>query len=377
MFKSLCFALALVLPCAAPAAADDLAANAALKYWQAFATLPKTDEKTTPEWLSMPLDAKAKGRVADAGYSLEQMHYAAALPRCVWAVNMEEDGIGTRLPHCQAARTLAGLACLRARLRFAEGDKDGAVDDAADAITLGRHISTDGTIIAVLVGVAIDAQATDALAAHLPDLDKAALKKLAARLEALPPGGTMAEAMRSAELHGGLDWFVRQVKAAKDEAQLAQLLEGMSKTEGSPSPDDGRKMVEAWGGKEGILKYAEQARPLYEEAAAKMGLPPEEFDKAWGAKEKEMAAANPVFKLLFPAAGNVRRAEARYQARQALRKAALAILSDGPDAAKAQRDPFGDGPFEYEPFEGGFVLRSKLKAQDKPVSLTVGRRPEK
>ena len=50
------------------------------------------------------------------------------------------------------------------------------------------------------------------------------------------------------------------------------------------------------------------------------------------------------------------------------------ILIDGPDAAKAQRDPFGDGPPEYEPFDGGFVLRSKLKMQDKQESLTVGRR---
>ena len=63
--------------------------------------------------------------------------------------------------------------------------------------------------------------------------------------------------------------------------------------------------------------------------------------------------------------------------RQALCKAAFAILIDGPDAAKAQRDPFGDGPFEYEAFDGGFVLRSKFKVQDKPVSLTVGRRKEK
>ena len=73
----------------------------------------------------------------------------------------------------------------------------------------------------------------------------------------------------------------------------------------------------------------------------------------------------------------VRQAEDRLFVRRALRKAALAILIDGPDAAKIQRDPFGDGPFEYIPFNGGFELRSKFKAQDKPVSLTVGRRKEK
>ncbi len=116
---------------------------------------------------------------------------------------------------------------------------------------------------------------------------------------------------------------------------------------------------------------------MYQLAAEKMALTPDEFDKVWGPKELEVAKDNPVFKLLFPAVAHVRRAEARYQVRQALRKAALAILIDGPDAAKAQRDPFGDGPFEYVPFDGGFELRSKFKAQDKQVSLTVGRRKDK
>ena len=49
MAKASSFLLVLALLGAAPAADDksdaDLAANAALKYWQAFATLPKLDEK--------------------------------------------------------------------------------------------------------------------------------------------------------------------------------------------------------------------------------------------------------------------------------------------------------------------------------------------
>ena len=98
--------------------------------------------------------------------------------------------------------------------------------------------------------------------------------------------------------------------------------------------------------------------------------------KAGGRLVKAEAKDNPIFKLFFPAVSKVRRAEARLQARQALRKAALAILIDGADAAKTQRDPFGDGPFEYIPFDGGFELRSKFKAQDKQASLTVGRRKE-
>ena len=381
MAKASPLILALGLLCAAPAAAADadLAANAALKYWQAFATLPKIDDKERPDYLTMPLDDKAKALVASADYSLEQMHYGAALPHCVWAPSMEEDGIRTRLPYLPAARNLAGLAVLRIRLRFEEGKMADAVDDAVDALTLGRHASTDGTLISVLVGIAIDQMATNALAEHLPDLDKAALKKLALRLEVLPPAGTAALAMLTAEEHGGLDWFIRQVKQAKDKDQLLDLLaEVCDGPSAAAKREAGKTLLEACGGTaEGVLKYAEQARPLYEVVAKKMDLPPDQFDEEVGAMVKGQAKDNPVFKLLFPAVSNVRRAEARLQARQALRKAALAILIDGPDAAKAQRDPFGDGPFEYTPFDGGFELKSKFKAQDKQVSLTVGRRKEK
>ncbi len=243
-----------------------------------------------------------------------------------------------------------------------------------DALTVGRHASRDGTLVALLVNVAIDQMVTDALAADLPKLDAEALKKLAARLDALPPPTTVADCMRIGEERAGLDWFIRQVREAKDKDQPTDLLMEIA---GSGTPEDAAKFLEANGGKEGILKLAEQARPFYETAAHLMDLPPDEFDKQWEPKEKEEAKNNPVFKLLFPAVTKVRRAEARYQVRQALRKAAFAILIDGPAAAKDQRDPFGDGPFEYETFEGGFVLRSKFKAQDKPVSLTVGRRKEK
>ena len=236
----------------------------------------------------------------------------------------------------------------------------------SDAPSL-RHASRDGTLIAVLVGVAIEQGVTDTLAADLPKLDAAALKKLAARLEALPPDYTAADAIRIGEERAGLDWFIRQVKGTTDKDKLVNLLEEMTFSEGVGSKAKAKAFLEECGGTaEGVVKYAEQSR----------SLPPGQFEKAWEALDKK-AAGNPVSHLLFPAVNHVRQAEDRLLTRRALRKAALAILIDGPDTAKSQRDPFGDGPFEYIPFEGGFELRSKFKAQDKQVSLTVGRRKEK
>jgi hypothetical protein len=386
MGKVVCIALGLGLLFTAPAPAGekpapndaDLAANAALKYWQAFSTMPKLDEKFQPgDVETMPLDAKTKRLIGSADYSLEQMHYGAALPRCVWAISLEEDGIRTLLPECQAARNLTALARLRIRLRFEEGKTVEAVDDAVDALTLGRHVSRDGTLIAVLVGIAIEQGVTDTLAADLPKLDAAALKKLAARLEALPPDYTAADAIRIGEERAGLDWFIRQVKATTDKDKLINLLDEMTFSEGVGSKAKAKAFLEECGGTaEGVVKYAEQSRSLYAAAAQALTLPPGQFEKAWVALDKK-SADNPVSKLLFPAVNHVRQSEDRLRTRRALRKAALAILVDGPDAAKPQRDPFGDGPFEYMPFDGGFELRSKFKAQDKQVSLTVGRRKEK
>ena len=92
-------------------------------------------------------------------------------------------------------------------------------------LTLGRHISRDGTLIAVLVGIAIDQGVSNTLAADLPKLDAAALKKLAARLESLPPNETAAQAMRIGEERAGLNWLIRQVKQTKDKDQLLTFLQ--------------------------------------------------------------------------------------------------------------------------------------------------------
>src|SRR5262249_23245203 len=117
----------LILP-SGHASADvstDLGANAALKYWQAFATLPKfTDAEQSrlmAEDLTMPVDAQARESVGKAEYALRMMHHGARLPRCDWGIGWEEDGVEVLLPQMTAARVLSSLACLRARIRFADG----------------------------------------------------------------------------------------------------------------------------------------------------------------------------------------------------------------------------------------------------------------
>src|SRR3954451_8719964 len=119
--------LALALGSAFAEAPSGLDANAALKYWQAFATMPKLGDpeqsKLMAESLTMPLDAHARELVGRAEYALRMMRQGAALPRASWAIGWQEEGIDALLPQMTAARALSSLACVRARLRFAEGRK--------------------------------------------------------------------------------------------------------------------------------------------------------------------------------------------------------------------------------------------------------------
>jgi hypothetical protein len=384
MPRALCLALTLLVlpPGAAQAGAPaDLAANAALKYWQAFATLPsftKAEQtRLNAECLTMPLDAQAREFVTRGEYSLRMLHRGAALRRCAWGVSYE-DGIYVRIPHAEATRALSALACLRARLRFEEGRNAEALDDVVAAMTVGRHVSLEGGLIAVLFGYSVEHRMIETLAPHLPRLDARTVQGLKTRLDALPPFGSPATSLLTCEKET-LDWFIREVKAAKNEEELLSLLAVLTRVE---NPDrEGRDAAgkaraflrECGGGAAGVLRYADQTRPCYDLLAKKLELPPEQFEKEFE-REAKKQAGNPVFKLFFPALPKCRQAQARADTRRALLSAAVAVRLDGEGALKDHPDPVGGGPFEYVAFEGGFELRSKFKVEDKPLSLTVGRR---
>ena len=78
MLRALCLAMTILVQpfgSASAGAPSDPGANAALKYWQAFATLPHMTDaegtKLNAECLTMPLDANARELVAKAEYALQ------------------------------------------------------------------------------------------------------------------------------------------------------------------------------------------------------------------------------------------------------------------------------------------------------------------
>ncbi len=380
MLRTLCLAMIILgLPL------GYASANAALKYWQAFTTLPRftaaEQEKLNAKSLSEPLDAPARKMVSQAAYALRMMHCGAALPSCDWAIGWEEEGFGNRLPYLEGARVLSSLACLRARLRFEEGQSAEAIDDLVAAMTLARHVSLDGSLPSILTQYAIERRMSETLALYLPKLEARTIKDVTKRLDALPRGGNLATGVREEQfLETG--WFVRQVKGAKDKEGLLALLSYTCQ-----SPEKGRALLEECGGTAaGVVKFTEELRSWYALLAKQMDLPLDQFDEQQEREAKKLAA-NPMYKIFVPAIIRCRRLQAQADVRRALLSAGLAVQLDGQGALKNHPDPIVGGPFEYVAFEGGFELRSKWKLDDpsstkpkldkrfeKPVALTIGLR---
>src|SRR5205085_8759131 len=101
MLRALC--LAMTVPVLLLTSADARCgpgANAALQYWQAFATLPRftgLEHKKLEDSLTTPLDEQARDMVTRAAYSLRMMYRGASLSGCEWGIGCEE-GLEHRLP---------------------------------------------------------------------------------------------------------------------------------------------------------------------------------------------------------------------------------------------------------------------------------------
>ena len=235
----------LVLPLgyASADAPPDLGANAALKYWQAFAQLPKftdaQEHKLNAEFLTMPLDAHAREIVAKADYALRMMHRAAALPHCDWGLGYE-DGIELLLPHAQAARTLSTLACLRARIRFEDGHNAEAIEDIVDAMTVGRHVSMDGSLITVLLNYGIEYRSGRNARALLAQAERRGDQEPENASRRLAPGSRPRPRGWSFEEKAGLDWLIRKVKEQKDKESLLAFVSSFCSKQGD-SPEQNRE----------------------------------------------------------------------------------------------------------------------------------------
>lgn len=363
------FLLAATPVAAQPRTQPDLAANAALKYWQAFAHLPPRDDaqqKRLKDWRTVPLDDAARKLAGESEKCFVYLRRGAALPRCDWSLDYE-DGVQLLLPHLVKARTLTLFACLRARIALADGRPGDGVDDLLAAMTLGRQVA-DPIMICLLVDYNMEQNAGDALALLLPKLGAAAQKRVAERLDALPAAATVEQTLvtdRDQFVGWGICRLTDLERAGGGDmrAKVRALL-------GSEDTKDALALVDDTSAKR-LIDALEGFRATFDEQRRLVVLPRDQFLAQWPALQARQSG-NPMAKVALPAAPKVVDARDRDRARLAMLTAAVAVVRDGQAALAQHPDPFGTGPFQYMARPHGFELKSALMIEGKPVTLTVG-----
>jgi hypothetical protein len=351
----------------APDAKPDLAANAALKYWKAFALMPALDkeqETLLGDWNKVPLDAAAQKLITESEKSRLYLYRGAKLPRCDWGLNWE-DGMELLLPYLAKSRDLARLAALHGRYEFSRGNWDAGAEDAIAMMALARHVGSEPIMLCILVRYLIETITLDLLAPYLPEL-KAQSPKIIAAYEALPAGATLPQAFQTEKKHM-LQWLVREMKQAEEKKPGAwrAILKRAAGLEG----DD---VVNQVGTFDRAIALTEATVPVSDELAKFVVMPREEFEAKYPEFKKKVKAENLLASHLLSSVEKMLAAQHRNQTQIALLRAAVAVVRDGPDKIKDSKDPFGDGPFEYRARDKGFELKSKLLYKGQPVMLIVG-----
>jgi hypothetical protein len=248
-----------------------------------------------------------------------------------------------------------------------------ARDELLAAMALARNISHDGTIISVLVQVAMEAIASSTVAENFGKFSPETLQQFIEGLNALPARGTVAASMQTEKLYFH-DWLVRKVMEIKadsagDEskamAAIHKLVVGVDGGDEADKsrPDVWTRVLTASGGtSDGFLNLLNRQSQYKDRFAAITALPYAEFESQYAALTNEVGKSMDPF-LFLPALEKARARELRIDATLAMVRAAMEYKLHGDAGLQAVNDPCGQGPFGFERFffngvDRGFKLTS-------------------
>ncbi len=347
-----------------------LGQNAALQYWAAFNFLPRNqaDLDKLADWRKLPLDDKSEALIGNLRY----LHAGAQMKQCDWGVDMSQ-GPYTLLPFLNRSRPLTYQACLRVRFDISKKRWADAVDHGSDALVAARHVTNPPVAISLLVCFADERDAIDALTTGLNSFDRDSLARLTARLDALPPAPTLGDSLK-VESQMTVDWAVRTIKNAGPNPDWHDTLGFLGIEEGKSDMKRVDDLVkEAGGTSESVAAKIQALLPFYDEAAKldTAHLTQSEFNR----RAQDLLskyASNPFAKAILPQLAGIHDAVIAAQTRVTLLRAAVAVVQNGPEAAKQFTDPSDHQPFTYQARPDGFELTSKVVFRNHPLALTVG-----
>ncbi len=347
------------------------AKNAALIYWRAFAEIPHVPKEHAQMMRSCdPVQPGPEAANLASAWdgALRLLQRGAAIHDCNWGFDFSIDGPLTLLSHVGKARQLARGARFRARYRWALGKKSEAVQDLRTSVILARHVGAGGRegITSMVLQIGIEEMSIKVAARHLTDTEAAdALAVMVEDLSRMPE--SLAKNSFLAE-KAVVAWFRREMQKKEPEMTFEDFCEdyGVDVTLIAPIP---KEMTVSK-----LLGLLDETEKRYEEAAELMQVPPDQFESASLAFEKKVSG-NVFSNALVRGLPKVRNFVMRLETKWAMLAAAIALYKEGAKALSSVKDPYGDGPFEYRKWDGGFELSSKLTYDDKPVSLTFGKPP--
>lgn len=371
------------------------APNSSGIYWIAFSSFPNLNDeqkKTLNDAagsLTSPLTGDLKPVVAAWAVPLHELQRARKVAPCDWQLDIDA-GPNLQLSHLQKARELSRVALLRARMRFAAGEREAALDDCLAVLKMARDCGSSPIIISLLVDIAIEKMTIDVLAAHLPQLNESELKTLEAELSSLPPSSNLAACIAfERQLFGG--WLERRIEAEigrKDSASgdtlASRLIVALGLNDDlKPKADNAHAQKKAE-----ILKtltaddLRESFRRMdadYVELARIAALPESEREEQLTRFEAKLASARlPTTReealgyfstALLPTVKNVHLREVQMLIRRDFLRQAVRVQRDGPGALV----PFQGKPVEHVKTATGFELRYTGATGMEP--LAIGGKP--
>lgn len=133
--------------------------NAALLYYQAFISFPKSHDMMSKQLRDVaygeaePNEA-VRDYVASCANVLEFVQAAAQIPTCNWGYRYSQ-GFDALMPNLSQTRSLAFLVLADARIAMQAGDLRKALERCLTCKQMSRHVG-DETLVSFLVGIAVE-----------------------------------------------------------------------------------------------------------------------------------------------------------------------------------------------------------------------------
>ena len=369
---------------AAPAETPRTDINPALLYYESFILEPQlspadSEYWTTNDWNAWPFADRFVKLINSHHNGLKLWHQAAkqTVP-CDWGIDLSP-GPETLLPELSKCKQAAQVLRLHAVWELQQGNDSAAREDLLAALALGRNSAQDGTLIGVLVQIAIENIVISTVAENFQHFSPPTLRALADGFDAAPPRRTIRDCMAAEKFMSG-NWLNARLQELQqahpnDEAAVLEGARHLIENLGPENDTNYWQMLTNYAGGTvaGLVKMSLGSEAFADQMLPLLTLPHGEFEPQFQQfYDQVKQSGNFLFGDSLGAFPSSRRKEFTVQAELAMVQAAIEYKLHGEAGLKLIPDPLGNGPFVCERFvyqgvDRGFQLKSAYVPASTPA----------